>query len=800
MKHAQVKTLPIGKREGIAGRHVVSCGAPAIKPRDALVSGNGDLLLSSTGDPANDHMVLRLRGLQMPQWDEPPKAPAIADRLAEIRNLILEGKAVEAAKLSTKAAKAAGVPDTLASNPEHQALDLIVRQETGSVEDYLFTLDLRTSLVTTRWTNGGGTYKREFFASRADGLVVLRATAPAGKLNITLKGDLTPPVIPEVRVLGCNFVPGGVDTFYTGTAVPPVTTIRHSCEGITLSGICGHGKGVFSTAVRATVSGGSIRADSDGIHVKDADSALFLIAARRDPDGRSPGDESALLEELRSKGTDFGALLERHSAIHRPMFDRLSIDLGGDAADYLLTGAELKRKQLLSQTIVPAYVEMIVDRGRFFLLSESGEFPPIYGHVNVNINHQISGGNIGALPEMMESFFRWIEGQLADARDNARRIFGARGFFLATHPDEESGRLYHYNEYFPHHYWISSSGWCLQPFLEHYQCSGDRNFLANRMIPLYKELFLFYEDFLSLRDEAGKRIFVPSYSPENYPGNVPCMSVINAAMDISVCREVLETLLTYAPVAGAATPEEMEKWRTMLDELPPHMVDAHGELKEWARADLEEHYDHRHSSHLYGAYPGHEFQPELDPRLCEAARIANRMRAFGNESFHGIGHRAQAAARLKDAWLLEQMLRLTLECGYVCDNFATVHNPYFEEYMPDAQGALPTIVMESLFYSRPGFVEPLPALARASFPKGSIRGMRARCFATVDELAWDLGQGTIALGITSAIDQEITACCRLAFGDFTCVEAVSRPGEGPAYRLVELKAGKTARLQWTGVS
>jgi hypothetical protein len=465
----------------------------------------------------------------------------------------------------------------------------------------------------------------------------------------------------------------------------------------------------------------------------------------------------------------------------------------------LLTGTELKRKQFLSQTIVPAYAEMMVDRGRFFLLNECGKFPPIYGHVNVNINHQLSGGNIGALPEMMDSFLRWIEWQLPDARENARRILGARGFFIACHPDQESGRLFHFNEYYPHHYWISSSGWCLQPFLEYYQCTADKDFLCDRMIPLYKELYGLYEDFLTVRDENGKRTFVPSYSPENFPDNVPCMAVVNATMDISVCREVLETLLTYAPLAGAATQEELTAWQAMLDELPPYLLGEHGELKEWAHADLEERYDHRHSSHLYGAYPGHEFQPELHPELYRAAFTANRMRVFGNESFHGIGHRAQAAARLKDAWLLEQMLRLTLESGYVSDNYTTVHNPYRAFPMPDAQGALPTIVLESLFYSRPGFIEPLPARPPSSFRRGRIAGMLARTYATVDELAWDLDQGTISVTLTSVVDQEITACCRLPFEGFECRDAAYSPGSAPIYRQVQLGAGQTAVLRWTGV-
>ena len=124
---------------------------------------------------------------------------------------------------------------------------------------------------------------------------------------------------------------------------------------------------------------------------------------------------------------------------------------------------------------------------------------------------------------------------------------------------------------------------------------------------------------------------------------------------------------------------------------------------------------------------------ELDEDLPYSI-YQQRMRALGNESCHGIMHRAQAAARLKDPWLVQKMLRFTLESGYVNDNFTTAHNPYTKHVFPDGQGGLPTILLESLIYSRPGFLELLPALPQECFQKGSLRGMAARTFAHIVSL------------------------------------------------------------------
>jgi hypothetical protein len=75
--------------------------------------------------------------------------------------------------------------------------------------------------------------------------------------------------------------------------------------------------------------------------------------------------------------------------------------------------------------------------------------------------------------------------------------------------------------------------------------------------------------------------------------------------------------------------------------------------------------------------------------------------------------------------------------------------------MPDAQGGVPTIMMEMLCYSRPGVIELLPALP-STLPKGSISGMLARTFARIDKLSWDLDERVAELAITSKRDQDIT--------------------------------------------
>jgi alpha-L-fucosidase 2 len=77
-------------------------------------------------------------------------------------------------------------------------------------------------------------------------------------------------------------------------------------------------------------------------------------------------------------------------------------------------------------------------------------------------------------------------------------------------------------------------------------------------------------------------------------------------MDISVCREVLTHVIEASHVLGENA-EEIPRWEAMLAKLSPYLLDMDGALKEWAWPTLEENQDHRHVSHLYGAWPGDEF-------------------------------------------------------------------------------------------------------------------------------------------------------------------------------------------------
>jgi hypothetical protein len=314
--------------------------------------------------------------------------------------------------------------------------------------------------------------------------------------------------------------------------------------------------------------------------------------------------------------------------------------------------------------------------------------------------------------------------------------------------------------------------------------TGDKEFLRHRVMPGLKELALFYEDYLKETDEHGNYIFVPSYSPENWPSNADgAPTVINADMDIMVCREVLTHLIEAAEILGTDT-DSVPKWKAMLAKMPPYLLDADGALKEWAWPTLTERQDHRHVSHLYGVWPGDEIDPDRTPQLAKAAWLADRKRAQENASAHGLSHRALAAARLKDDYLVYFELKQFLEQGYVGPALTTCHNPY-RPFMPDAQGAMTTLMMEMLVYSRPGVIELLPAVPEY-IGQGSIKGMLARTFTKVDDLSWNMAAKTVDVTLRSLRKQDVALIVRYGIMSITAPAGVLAAQPKPDATTCEL--------------
>ena len=786
--------LPLSARAGLLPRRNVCSVAPAADPSDAFFTGNGSHRIDVTGQPYRDSLTANMELLQEPKWKETPQPPDLRPCLGDIRKALLEGKPEIADKLLENAQREAGhgqymdldapISYPIESLRAHEAFRLaFLRPEGKETRDYLRWLDLRSGLVTTRWTDERGEFANEYLCVREGDFIAARLTAPAGA------GEL------EIRLK----LPGGPGPFGHVSLRNSVSRVKRSPEEITAAyqydpALC-EDRG-FVLLFRFLPQGGEAELTEEGVRIRGGAGFLVMAKAIRVEEGFRFELASEAAESFRAVPADFDGWVESNAVWLGEKMDRSHMEMG-EAAEHYLSGEALVRDCRDTGKHYGVLMEKLYDLGRFYQIIDTGLLPPMWGQHNINTNLQVCAGNATGLFEEMDVYFRYYESKYEDFRTNARLLFNARGLLASVHCDYDSGLAYHTSRTYPHYAWVGCLGWIYNEFWGYWLATGDREFLRERVVPALKEIALFFEDYACDRDEDGKVIFYPSFSPENPTPNPDYGTVngfdrhptrINSVMDIAICREVLTNLMEACRTLGVEE-ENIPHWRKQLEDLPTLLTDEEGALKEWAWPTMEENYNHRHVSHHYDVWPGRAVTPETEPEIAEAIRISNRKRAQQDDSAHGIIHRAFTAIRLKDREELEQNLSQLLEHGFVRRSLSTAHFPY-RGWFPDLQGAMPALLIEMCVFSAPGTAEFLPALP-PEMPKGRLEGVWLYTWAKLHALEWD--EGGLHAELTSQIDQTLTLRCRRETEAFLVNGEAAAP-EGDHITL-PVRAGETLRLQ-----
>ncbi len=826
----QISPMPLVER--IRRKAVPQRGFCSIAPghivSEALTTGNGAMNIELMGDPYSEQILFHHESLLMP-WKRPLEAPKVAEIFAQVRQMVLGGRHSEAISLAVQRMNEGPIKQ---NTEPHRTIPAFLMQldfpKAAAVKNYLRTVNFENSEIKVAWTDDHGDWLRQTLASRPDNLVVQWITAPADQsVNVRISLQKSPEWSMTSGTSWGNRPTRGA------SSGPEAGEVQHDFNAQRLIYKCRLDPAVdnsgYAGMTRVVRHGGSARMDQNTLVIENAASLMLLTRIEHFPD-YSDDKVEALRQAVEQLSPDYAALQERHRKVQSEMLNRVTVDFGG-GPQYGLSAEELLADQRSRPDFSPALLEKVFEMGRHWFILTSGKYPNIPGEVNFTINLQtpglepadirrgeetrpagpgllqMAGAVQGALREGTEAYFNWIESLAPDCRANAKNIFGFRGTSYPLWPQQGMGVKYYYNNspiggLWP--YWISAGGLAYRPFWDHYLVTGDRNFLRKRVVPGLKELALFYEDFLTATDKNGNFTFAPSFSPENNPTSTDPSGpvLVNATMDIAVCREVLANLVQACETLGIEA-DSVSKWKAMLAKMPPYLLELDGTLKEWAWSTLQERYSHRHVSHLYGAWPGDEIDPDRAPQLARAAVIADRRRTFDVMSTAVSGetlpayarcHRALAGARLKDNIIVDVQLRQLLEQGYVSDALRCSREPYAGP-VTDAQGGIPAIIMEMLVYSRPGAIEILPALP-PSLAKGSISGLLARTFARIDKLAWDMEARTVDLSVTSVMKQDVTLIARHGIQRISAPSGVlaARPRSGGANCDLHLPEGKPVEV------
>ena len=780
--------LIASEKSGDSCNHQLYYMAPAAIWEETLPLGNGRLGMMPDGGIQRERIVLN----EISLWsgaEADYSNPDASKSLPTIRRLLFEGKNRVAQEVmyssfvprKQEADKRYGTYQVLGNlnidfiYPEIGASASIAprvmeAEAKPQILDYKRGLSLRDALAYTSFRQNGVTYRREYFVSRDNDVIVVHLTADR-KGGLSFSATLERAKSAVVRMDGQTLL----------------------MNGVLDSGISEKEGMKYRVAMRLVAKGGKQDVSvKNGLTLKYGDEAWLILSATTSfaaegtcfwgehyiqaCDSLLENAEMKIKNELSAhKVFSFVSLQDSHIIAHRAFYDRVSLTLPGTEDDLLPTDERIIR---FAQKDSPSLANLYYNYGRYLLISSTrpGSLPPNLqglwantlqtpwnGDYHTNINVQMNHWPLeqAGLSELYQPLITMIERLIPSGEKTARCFYGDKADGWVLHM---MTNVWNYTVPGERPSWgATNTGgvWLCAHLWEHYLYTKDEEYLR-RIYPVLKGATQFFSSTVVQEPKHGWLVTAPSSSPENdfyVPGDSTTrVSVcMGPTMDIQLLTELYTNVITAARLLNCDA-DYVAKLETDLRKFPPMQISKGGYLQEWLEDYKEADVHHRHVSHLYGLYPSNLISTDATPKLAEACRVTLNRRGDGGTGW-SRAWKINFWARLGDgnrAWALFKSLlqpAVNTKTGkYGSGTFSNLfcsHPPF----QIDGNYGGTAGIGEMLLQSQNGMIELLPAIPDG-WHTGSFCGMRVRGGASID-LDWKDGRAT-KVAVTALVSGSFT--------------------------------------------